>query len=135
MNVLIKPFAGILDYSGRSSRTEYFLFYLTFFALILTAATVIDTIGGADATATENALSNVVGVLVALGSVLFLLSWLPLNIRRLHDQGQSAIWLLGMFVPMIGWILLLYMMSQPGSMGENDYGVDPRGSDETEVFD
>jgi len=43
-------------------------------------------------------------------------------IRRLHDTDRTA-WpaLLGL-IPVLGWLVLLYLAAQPGAPYENEYG-------------
>jgi uncharacterized membrane protein YhaH (DUF805 family) len=60
--------------------------------------------------------------------VVVLLVWLAIavSVRRLHDTGRSAWWLLVFAVPVLGalwlaWVLLL----QRGTDGDNAFGPDP----------
>lgn len=50
-----------------------------------------------------------------------------LAVKRLHDRGTSAWWLLIAVIPIIGplWLLLTLAL-RAGSPGENQYGDDPR---------
>ena len=46
--------------------------------------------------------------------------------RRLHDRGHSAWWLLGVFVPVIGAVVLIVECGLRGTArGESRYGADP----------
>lgn len=51
--------------------------------------------------------------LAGLYSLAVLLPSLGMAARRLHDTGRSAWWLLVGFVPVIGWIYLIYLYCQP----------------------
>ncbi len=62
----------------------------------------------------------------ALFSLLFLWCTSCLSIRRLHDRGSSGIKLLLFFVPLIGWLWLLFTLLLAGTDGDNQYGPDPR---------
>ena len=46
--------------------------------------------------------------------------------RRLHDRGRSAWWLLGVFVPVIGAVALIFECGFRGTApGASRYGLDP----------
>ena len=51
---------------------------------------------------------------------------LAVSVRRLHDTGRSGWWLLVVLVPLVGWLIVLYFMVQPGETAENRYGPDPK---------
>jgi uncharacterized membrane protein YhaH (DUF805 family) len=42
--------------------------------------------------------------------------------RRLHDTDRTGWWQLLGFVPVIGWIILLVWLCQPGTAGGNRFG-------------
>lgn len=45
------------------------------------------------------------------------------TVTRLHDQGRSAVWLLFLLLPVIGWIVLLVLCGCiPGTPGPHQYG-------------
>jgi uncharacterized membrane protein YhaH (DUF805 family) len=50
-----------------------------------------------------------------------------LAVKRLHDRGISAWWLLAALIPIIGplWLFITLAL-RAGSPGENQYGDDPR---------
>ncbi|MFT3897874.1 MAG: DUF805 domain-containing protein [Thermomonas sp.] len=52
---------------------------------------------------------------------------LSLMARRLHDQARSAWWLLAALVPVLGPLLLAFLLLfKRGTEGENQHGEDPR---------
>jgi len=61
----------------------------------------------------------------------FLVAALALAVRRMHDRGRSAAWLLAALVPILGPLWLLIELGlRKGTPGENPYGPDPlRGGD------
>jgi uncharacterized membrane protein YhaH (DUF805 family) len=85
-----------VDGKGRASRSEYWYFGL--FTFLVGIAT-----GGA-------------------GDLLLLLPSLTVSVRRLHDIGKSAWALLWVFLPVIGWIVLIVYAVRPGEPGQNAYG-------------
>ena len=57
----------------------------------------------------------------------FFATLLSQSIRRLHDQARGAGWLLGLVVPVLGPLLLAFLLLfKRGTEGENQYGDDPR---------
>lgn len=52
---------------------------------------------------------------------------LALAVKRLHDRGTSAWWLLIAVIPILGplWLAITLLL-RAGSPGENQYGDDPR---------
>lgn len=45
--------------------------------------------------------------------------------RRLHDIDRSGWWQLLLFVPLVGWIVLLVWYCTRGNVGPNRFGADP----------
>lgn len=66
------------------------------------------------------------GVIPALYSLAVLLPSIAVTIRRLHDTGRTGWWWLIVFVPVIGWIVLLIFMVLDSDAGENQYGPSPK---------
>jgi uncharacterized membrane protein YhaH (DUF805 family) len=65
------------------------------------------------------------GILQAIYALAVLPS-LGVGIRRLHDTGRSAWWLLIVLVPILGWIALIVFYATDGEPGENRYGPNPK---------
>lgn len=60
------------------------------------------------------------------------LSWalFALSARRLHDSGRSAWWLAALALPLLGPLLLFYLLCcRRGVAAENRFGTDPRQPD------
>ena len=113
-------FTGYATFSGRSTRAEYWWFFL-FNVIVGLAAGIID------------------GVIFGAGQQVFqTLIWLALLIpniaiavRRSHDIGKSGWWVLWQFFAWLlfvipGLIMWLYLRTRPGDIGPNQYGPDPR---------
>lgn len=57
----------------------------------------------------------------------FFAAVLTAGTRRLHDQARSAWWWLAVLVPVVGpLVLALLLCFRRGTVGENQYGDDPR---------
>ncbi len=66
------------------------------------------------------------GALLLGASALVWVSGLTLAVRRLHDRGRSAWWLLALAVPLLGPIwMAVELLFRRGTEGENQFGDDP----------
>lgn len=105
-------------FSGRARRSEYWWWWLAVVGVIV-AFGIVGSIFD----------SGLLGAIVNLGSLLFLLVVLipsiAVAVRRLHDSGRSAWWLLVSFIPLVGGLIFLVLMVLPGTDGSNDYGAQP----------
>ncbi|KQM71323.1 DUF805 domain-containing protein [Xylophilus sp. Leaf220] len=93
-----------VDFSGRASRSELWWFFLFQILAYLVSGLI----------------HNVVYMVVVLA---LLLPSLGVGVRRLHDVGRSGWWLLISVIPLVGGLVLLYWMVQPGDAGSNEYGA------------
>ena len=64
--------------------------------------------------------------LIPFAGLVTLIPSLALGARRLHDINRTGWWLLLLFVPVIGWIVLIVWACMRGDGGPNKYGPDPR---------
>jgi uncharacterized membrane protein YhaH (DUF805 family) len=117
MNWYLEVLKKYAVFSGRASRTEYWMFVL-FNIIFAIAAMVIDNLSGL---ATERIESGPVYSLYVLAT---LVPSLAVSARRLHDTGKSGLYLLLGLIPCVGIILLAFMIT-PGNIGANEYGEDP----------
>jgi uncharacterized membrane protein YhaH (DUF805 family) len=99
ISICFKKYA---TFDGVASRSEYWWFWLFCVLGALAISLVSDTLGGIFGLAT-------------------LLPSLAAGARRLHDTDRSGWWLLVMFVPLVGWIILVVLLAQEGKA--NRYGA------------
>ena len=92
-------FKKYADFSGRASRPEYW-----WFALFLVIASLV-----------LGAVSDWLGLIFALGTIV---PSIAAATRRLHDTNRSGWWQLIAFVPVIGFIVLIVFLAQPGQSDE-----------------
>jgi len=104
-------FSKYVTFSGRSSRSAYWWWYL-FGVLVLVVSLAIDYALGAG------------GILYVLVALAMLLPNLAVLVRRLHDAGHSGWWVLIGLLPLIGAIVLLVFTLQ-GSDQPNQWGNGP----------
>jgi len=100
------------DFSGRSSRPEYWYFMLPIIVIMLIANLVDSIVLG----------MQVLSLIVALAALVPTLS---AGARRLHDTNRPAWWLLLGLIPVVGAIAVIYLCCQPGTQGPNDFGPEP----------
>ncbi|MEY3018496.1 MAG: hypothetical protein RL336_1631 [Pseudomonadota bacterium] len=106
------------EFSGRARRAEYW--YFTLFNVIFSIVLgVIDAVIAAGN-------SSDIGVLGGLYSLALFIPSLAVAVRRLHDTGRSGWWMLMIFIPLIGVIVLLVFMVMNGEASDNEYGPDPK---------
>ena len=151
MEWMLMPLRRYAEFSGRSRRKEYWMFLLLNM-LVYAGLVMVLLASGAGAslfadvpTAAGNGL-GIVGTLVfglmglwALGTII---PNIALQVRRLHDLGQSGWIYLGVIVagliPVVGGLVslgFLNWMAFPGNEGANQYGEDPKDPNHLSVFE
>lgn len=114
-------FENYANFSGRARRSEYWYFAVVNLLLAILAF-IIDSFLGLNF---DEGSGGPLYLLVALGT---LLPGLAVMVRRLHDQNKSGLYVLIIFVPLIGSIWLLILLFKDGTSGKNKYGDDPKNS-------
>lgn len=115
MEWYLKAVRNYAGFSGRARRREYWMFAL-FNAIIVFVLAMIDrVVFGAD----TPVLSGLYTLAVVIPSV-------AVAVRRLHDTGRSAWWLLVGLVPVVGGIILLVFYLLDSDAGPNEYGPSPK---------
>ena len=106
-------------FNGRAARPEFWWFVL--FNIIIAAVInlVFSAIGG----------RNSGQVVSDLYSLAVLLPSLGVGIRRLHDTNRTGWWYLLVFLPIIGWIVLIVFLAMASDPGSNNYGPNPQNPD------
>lgn len=101
-------------FSGRARRKEYWYFFLIYL-LIFLGLSLLDSLLG-------------FGLLSTVFVLALLLPNLAVGVRRLHDTGRSGWWLLIGMIPLLGLVLIYFLLldSEPG---DNPYGPNPKASD------
>lgn len=107
--------ARYVDFKTRSTRSQFWWWVLGYILVCIVAAMIDGTLGMGD--------SGPVGLLVSLA---LLLPSIAISIRRLHDIGRTGWWLLLMFLPLIGSIVLLVFYCTKTQPAANQWGLPPR---------
>ncbi len=118
-------YVGVLkkyaDFSGRARRMEYWMYFL-FNVVIVFGMLFLD--GALGLRKAGDSFSP----LYTLYALATLVPGLAVSIRRMHDTNKSALWILIVFIPLIGGLILLLFLVKPGDVGKNQYGPDPIGA-------
>ena len=107
-------FNKYLTFNGRATRSEFWWFYLFSTLMSWTASTVGEVTLGMGLELGSTIVSTIL-------QIAFLLPWLAVASRRMHDIDRSGWWILIMFTG-IGIILLIYWWAKKGNFGENTFG-------------
>ena len=114
-------------FSGRATRKEFWLFVLVNFLVGM----LVGLLSGFVAGITGHMEIGIAGSL--LYTVATLLPALALTVRRLHDTGRSAWWLLVFLVPILGPIILLVLLVFDSAAADNRYGPNPKAVTQREA--
>jgi uncharacterized membrane protein YhaH (DUF805 family) len=101
------------DFSGRTSRKEYWSFILLHFLFSFLVYFLLFTFFG---------LSSIPYYIVLLYNFFMLLPILSATVRRLHDTGRSGASYFFGFIPFVGPIILFVFLLQFGNNIFNEYG-------------
>ena len=110
-------FQNYFNFQIRSRRSEYWYFSLFLF-LVFIATELADML-------LFNTVVSESGPLYVITMLATFIPSLAVSVRRLHDIERSGWFLLLVLIPLIGWIILIYWMCQPGTSGQNRFGEDP----------
>jgi uncharacterized membrane protein YhaH (DUF805 family) len=133
MEWILLPYQRYFDFTGRSRRMEYWSFQLMMVIVLLAIVGIAEALGfGSQSEATGDI--HPVGItIMGLWLLGNFIPALALAVRRWHDLGQSG-WFVLLFgvlsaIPLIGLLpalgnLIWFFM--PGTVGDNQYGPDPK---------
>ena len=125
LDAIKNAFVKCFDFKNRSSRSEFWYFYL-FTTAVGFLGIQIDRllnleILGLQLTQNVNEVA-ILGPIYIFFYFLFFIPSLSLYIRRLHDTDRSGWWLLIALIPFIGIITLIFFWCLKGSQSRNTYG-------------
>lgn len=101
-------YTNYVKFEGRSGRAEFWWFVLFYVIVYIILSFFSEALAG----------------LFALGS---LLPSLGVAVRRLHDTGFSGWWVLLSLIPLVGFIILIFLSYIKPSEGPNQYGAPAEG--------
>ena len=112
LNWYLNPLKKYVQFDGRASVKEFWMFFLCNFIVELIIGFIQGILD--------------ISILGGIYSLAILLPSLALAIRRLHDQSKAGWWILVSLIPLIGWIWYIVLMCLSGTVGPNQYGEDPK---------
>ena len=131
---MFEAFGKYSDFSGRASRSEYWLFQLLN-TIVMGFALMMVLLGGGMEFRQDGGSGDLFLFGVALVAFWALISFVPhlaVSVRRFHDHGVSGWWYGGLMlfslVPYVGLLAslaLLITMVRSGTWGPNYFGPDP----------
>lgn len=104
IHALISFFQNYVNFSGRSTRSEFWFWFLWNFIFSI----ILSFIG-----------LKFLSMIYALATII---PEIAIGIRRLRDAGQSPWWFLIGFVPLVGWIILIVLDCMPSKPSSNNNG-------------
>ena len=111
MNELKCFFTRASDYKGKSNRKEFLIPVLTFLALIISLCFLEEGLDVDD---------DIVEPLLLISFVVFILPFVSLCVRRLHDTLHSGWWTLLLLIPVTGLVFLGYLALARGASEEKE---------------
>lgn len=105
-------FLRAFDFHGCSSRREFWLGVLPN-AIIMLLLIVLLIAGLVAYEAAVNPFSVIMIVVFSLFCLVELLPSVSLIFRRMHDIGKSGKYILVLFIPVIGYIWYIYLVTRP----------------------
>ncbi len=135
---MILPLKRYADFSGRSRRKEYWMFFLFQFVVQIAAAALFFVIlFGSIGFFSSSEMSDAGAVMLIVGLGLYFIFWVAMLIpniaavvRRLHDQDIPGIVGILLYIATIiltfPGIVILILMCLEGKKGDNQYGKDPK---------
>jgi len=128
ISLALRPFRLFARFKGRSSRREFWLFFLL---QVMVSLSIIGIVAYASRRFPPGALGEGMRLsdllaYVWCGYIVFsLVPFYALVARRFRDLGQSGWMCLIFMIPAIGPAFVLLQMLRPGQEGDNLYGPAP----------
>ena len=106
-------FKGYVDFTGRSTRSEYWWIWLTNMILLVTFySAYFKVLANPRNEAALMALGGIAIIYMIFGLAL-ILPMLALTVRRLRDAGFHWALIFIIFIPMVGPLVLLVLLAMP----------------------
>lgn len=109
-----------MKFDGRARRKEFWNFFLA--VVLINVAFTILTMVFAFVSDTLASIVSIISMLVSLG---LLLPNIAVTVRRLHDTDKEWYYIFVAIIPFVG-LILIYWLAQPGTIGPNKFGPDPK---------
>lgn len=107
---LYEIFLYLFDFTGRAGIAEFLLVSLVFMIISLTPAIILLLLH----------LNNLAVFYIKISLLLLFIPSLAIQVRRLHDTGKSAAYLLVSVIPIVGSIFLMILLFLPADDTTNN---------------
>ena len=116
MNSYMEAMRRYFDFSGRTSRMNFWMFMLVYFVIYVIAMVIDGVVLG-------NSFGQQVGIFTGIVGLVHIIPAIAVGVRRLHDTDRSGWWWLIALIPLIGsiWLIVLYCFA--GTPGANRFGA------------
>lgn len=115
LGALKDGFARYVDFKTRSTRSQFWWWTLWMLLLGIGTAMINAMLSMGN--------SGPVNLVVSLGTFV---PSIAVSVRRLHDIGRSGWWFLIVFIPLVGWIVLIVFHCTKTLEEPNKWGMPPR---------
>lgn len=130
------PLKRIFDFKGRASRREFWTYFrnLLLVAAVSSYALFFLSIGVCRAfyihtsQVQDTCGMTALSMILLLSLLVCLLLLIAIGTRRLHDTNERGWMQLCLLVPVVGWVVFIILMSEPGTKGENRFGPAPENT-------
>jgi uncharacterized membrane protein YhaH (DUF805 family) len=119
MEWYLLPWKRFAEFSGRSRRKEYWMFFL--FNMVIGLVLYVPGIA-----LRESGIGPIFLGLYAIYSLAALIPGLAVSVRRLHDTNKSGWFFLLLLIPFVGPIILLVFFCMDSDAAANQYGPNPK---------
>ena len=119
-------FKNPFSFNGRIRRIEYLLSNLLggfVFGIAFWLGIGTSLVGAEAASAGGLGFGMLIAIAAILGGIWFTIAQ---DVKRLHDVDKSGWFVLFLIIPVINFILGIYMLFADGTVGPNRYGNDPK---------
>ena len=121
----------LFGFQGRTNRAKFWLVALAIFVVeaILFAVLGSNVAMSDDPQEALARMGPVTSIVLLLFGILVTWISIAVGIKRFHDRNKTGVWILIIFVPLIGslWYLIECGFLK-GTTGPNNYGPDPLGA-------
>jgi len=120
MDWMLMPLRRYADFSGRSRRKEYWMFFLGVIIVVMLLFFIESALG------LGGMVMGTYGPLTSIFALVLIVPGLAVQVRRFHDQDKTGWLVLLGFIPVVGGLVVLVFMALEGTNGPNKYGPDPK---------
>ena len=126
MDYYFKAIRNYAVFTGRATRTEYWVFALIDFIVVILAIIFDIVLGTSPKSYINGAPTFHYGYIFYTYLFALLIPRIAVFVRRMHDIDKSGWLALLIFIPIVGSLFGFVLALLPGTNGPNDFGEDPK---------